>query len=184
MPFVSFRCGVQFYRAVDFLGNEVVGGDVAFLNGTKSVSTTATFDCDAANLLRIKPDGSLAYRQSSTILQSQRRVVYQAPWRIIKMCIWIGGNYNFLWVWPVEFTSHMFQWPAKPGSRQWREGPFVGDRPIEEIEEEKRLGLVPGITACPDERLFPYALVQGNERAVLLLDRRRMITPLGEPPWP
>lgn len=184
MPRVSFRCGVQFYRAVDASGNEVGGGDVVFTNGTKSISTTATFDCDAADLLRIRPDGSLAYRNSSTVLEARRRIIYKAPWRIVKMCVWVEGSYNFAGVWPVAFISHMFQWPAKPGSHQWREGPFVGERPPEEIEEEKRLGLVPGILACPDERLFPYALVEEAGMARLVFDPKQMIAPLGEPPWP
>jgi len=183
MPSVSFRCGVQFLRAVDSLGNEIGTGDVAFLNGTKSVSKTATFDCNAADLLRIKLDGSLAFRNSATKLQSGSRIVYRAPWRIIKMCVWVGGNYNFMGLIPVEFTSHMFQWPTKAGSHQWREGPFIGDRPVEEVEEEKRLGLVPGIMACPDDRLFPYALVEGTGMAALVFDPQSL-GDVGPPPWP
>jgi hypothetical protein len=66
---VSFRCGVEFYRAIDSLGSEVGGAAVAFLNGTKNVTTTATFDCNASDLLRIKPDGTLAYRDSATVIQ-------------------------------------------------------------------------------------------------------------------
>jgi hypothetical protein len=184
MPSVSFRCGVEFYRAIDSLGSEVGGAAVAFLNGTKNVTTTATFDCNASDLLRIKPDGTLAYRDSATVLQSNARRAYQAPWRMIKMCIWIGGKYNFLWIWPVEFTSHMFQWPAKPGSHQWREGPFIGDRPTEEIEEEKRRDLVPGVLGCPDERRFPYMFVEGKGFAAVVFDPKSMIYPLGQPPWP
>jgi len=36
MPNVSFRCGVDFVRAVDSAGNEVFIKDVAFLNGNKT----------------------------------------------------------------------------------------------------------------------------------------------------
>jgi hypothetical protein len=142
--------------------------DVAFFNGVKSVSTTATFDCNAADLLKIKSDGGLALRNSATELEQRARVIYQTPWRIIKMCIWVGGKYNFMGFWPVEFTSHMFQWPAKTGSHQWREGPFIGDQPIEEFEEEKRFGLVPGITACPDKR-FPLYAGRGHRQSAACL---------------
>jgi hypothetical protein len=184
MPSVSFRCGVQFVWAVDSLGHRTQVWDTVFVNGTRSVATTATFDCNAADLLKIKADGSLAFRNSASKLQSRSRVAYQAPWRTIKMCIWVGGEYKFMGFWPVEFTSHMFQWPAKAGSHQWREGPFIGDRPIEEIEEEKWSGLVPGSLACPDERTYPYMLVEGAGLALLVFDPKTYVPPLGAPPWP
>lgn len=184
MPSVSFRCGVQSVRATDAVGHSIFVGGVAFFNGVKTVSTTATFDCDAADLLKIKSGGSLALRNSATELEQRGNVVYQLPWNIVKMCIWVGGKYNFMGFWPVEFTSHMFQWPAKPGSHQWREGPFIGDRPPDEMDEEKRLGLIPGIYACPDNRSFPYIFVDGPARALLIFDPKDLIIPLGPPPWP
>lgn len=85
------------------------------------------------------------------------------------MCVWVGGSYRFMGIFPVEFTSHIFQWPAKPGSHQWLEGPFVGDRPQEEVEEENRNGLMPGILACSDEVQFPYMLVVDSGQALLVL---------------
>jgi hypothetical protein len=186
MPGVSFRCGVEHMEAIDALGHQVLVGGVAFFNGVKSISTTGTFDCNAADLLKVRADGSLAFRNSSTELQSRGRTIYQAPWRIIKMCVWVGGTYNFMGLFFTEFTSHVFQWPAKPGSHQWREGPFIGDdRPVEEIEEETRMGLIPGVLACPDERRFPYALVTGAGNALLIFPPNLVGGPiLGEPPFP
>jgi hypothetical protein len=169
MPNVEFRCGVEFLRAMDSEGHEVLIGGVAFQNGVKTVSTTATVDCNAADLLRIRPDGSLAFRNSTTELQNNRRTVFRAPWQIIKMCVWVEGHYRFMSIFPTEFTSHVFQWPAKPGAHQWREGPFIGDRPAEEIETEERRGLIPGVLSCPDEKRFPYAFVTGNGRALFVL---------------
>jgi hypothetical protein len=174
MPSVEFRCGVEVMRAADALDHEIfkgfpeTGAAIAFLNGTKTIHTTGTMDCNAADLLRIAPDGSLALRNSSTILENRAHIVYRAPWRIIKMCVWVEGHYRFLGIFPAEFTSHVFQWPAKPGAHQWRESPFIGDRPSEEIDEERRLGLIAGVTACPDEKRFPYIYVFGPGRAALL----------------
>jgi hypothetical protein len=168
MPSVEFRCGVHFVRAFDALGHQVFSGDTAFLNGTRTIHTSATMDCNAADLLTIGPDGRPLLRNSSTILQTSSGIVYRAPWRVVKMCVWVEGHYRFLGIFPVEFTSHVFQWPSKPGGHQWRESPFIGDRPIEEVEEERRMGLIPGRMACPDAKEFPYIYVAGRGRASLL----------------
>jgi hypothetical protein len=168
MPSVEFRCGIEFVQAFDSVDHEIVLGHTAFLNGKKTIQTTATIDCNAADLLGIGPDGSLALRNSSTILENRARIVYRAPWRIIKMCVWVEGHYRFMGIIPVEFTSHVFQWPAKTGAHQWRESPFIGDRPLDEIEEETRLGLIPGVMGCPDAKRFPYIYVVGQGRASLI----------------
>jgi hypothetical protein len=169
MPDVSFRCGVDFVRAVDSAGNQVIFRDVAFLNGRKTVISGATFDCNAENLLKVRPDGSLSLRGSATNLQPNRYTVYQPPWRIIKMCVWVGGNYRFMGVFPTEFTSRIFQWPAKLGSHQWLANPFIGDRPQGEIDEEIRNGLIPGALACSDEVAMPYMLVVDSRMAILVM---------------
>jgi hypothetical protein len=168
MPSVEFRCGIHFVRAFDALDHQVFSGDTAFLNGTRTIHTSATMDCNAADLLRIGPDGSPLLRNSSTKLQNSAGIVYRAPWRVVKMCVWVEGHYRFLGIFPNEFTSHMFQWPSKPGGHQWRESPFIGDRPLEEIEEEKRLGLISGRMACPDAKQFPYIYVFGPGGASLI----------------
>ena len=168
MPGVSFRCGIDFVRARDALGNEVFVSGAAFLSGEKTIVSDASFECDASDLLKIRPDGSLGLRDSATVLESHAHTIYRAPWNILKMCVWIGGDYRFMGIFPATFTSPIFQWPAKPGSRQWRMSPFIGDRPTEEIEEEKRRGLLPGTLACPDEVRFPYALVTGKGEALFI----------------
>jgi hypothetical protein len=169
MPDVSFRCGVDFVRAVDSAGNQAFIKDVAFLNGRKTVVSGATYDCNAENLLKVSPDGSLSLRGSATKLQSNRRVIYRPPWRVIKMCVWVGGNYRFMGIFPTEFTSRVFQWPAKPDSHQWRAGPFIGDRPQEEIDEEIKGDLIPGTLACSDEVVTPYVLVVDGGMAILVM---------------
>ena len=169
MDDVSFRCGVDQVRAIDPMGHQVFVADVAFLNGKKSLSTSVSFKCNASDLLQIRADGSLSFHGSSTTLESRERTVYRAPWHIVKMCVWVGGEYRFLGIFPTGFTSHIFQWPAQPGSRQWVERPIIGDRPAEEIEEEKLLGLIPGALACSDEVRFPYALVMDKRLAILVL---------------
>jgi hypothetical protein len=169
MPDVSFRCGVDFVRAVDSAGHQVFIADQAFLNGRKTVVSTATFDCDAHDLLRVRPDGTLSMRGSATEMQSRQRIIYKPPWQVIKMCLWVGGTYRFMGLFSTEFTSQIFQWPAKPGSHQWRAGPFIGERPQEEIDEENRMGLIPGALACSDEVRLPYGLVVGSGMELLVM---------------
>lgn len=183
MPDVSFRCGIDFVRAVDSNGNQVFIKDIAFLNGRKTVVSSATFNCNAENLLKVRTDGSLGLRNSATKLQSAQNVIYRPPWHIIKMCVWVGGTYRFMGVLPTEFTSRIFQWPAKPGSRQWLAGPFIGDRPQEEVDEEIGMGLIPGALACSDEVAMPYALVIDSGMALLVLPQPPL-APLGIDPIP
>jgi hypothetical protein len=180
---VSFRCGVDLVIAKDSAGNHVAFRDTAFLNGQKTLVSSATFDCNAADLLKVRPDGSLSLRGSATELQSNRIVIYQPPWTVIKMCVWVGGSYRFLRLFPVEFESHIFQWPAKPGNHQWLAGPFIGDRPEAEVNAEKRGGLIPGAFACSDEVYKPYVLFTGPARGILVMPPLSL-GPLGIVPIP
>jgi len=72
-------------------------------------------------------------------------------------------------IFPAAFTSEIFQWPAKLGSHQWLRGPFVGDRPQEEVAEEIKRGLIPGTLACSDEVYLPYMLVVDKGRALFIM---------------
>ncbi len=119
MPDVIFRCGVDLVIAQDAKGQRVVIKDVAFLSGVTSLfvgKEPIPYHCNAADVLRIRPDGSLSVYGSSTILKSSGPQIYEPPWTIIKMCVWVGGEYKVAHILPWSFTSTIFQWPAMPGS--------------------------------------------------------------------
>jgi hypothetical protein len=168
MPNVEFRCGVDFTWLRDAAGHHIFAGGEAFINGRKTVVSTATFDCDASKLFGIKPDGSLSARGSATAFENRSGTIYRPPFQAVKMCLWIGGTYNFLGIFPTSFTTGIFQWPAKPGSHQWLTMPFIGERPAEEIQLEKETGLIPGALACPEEVQYPYGLVTGAGYELLI----------------
>jgi hypothetical protein len=172
MPDVVFRCGVDLVIARDAKGQTVVIRDVAFLNGIKSLavgSTPTSYRCNAADIFKLRSDGSLSIYGSATILQSSVPQVYEPPWTILKMCVWIGGEYRVVNIVPWSFTSQIFQWPAMRGSHQWLEGgPTVGeDSP--EAQEERRNGLMSGALQCSKEVMLPYSLVAGPGEMILVL---------------
>jgi hypothetical protein len=99
---------------------------VAFYTGTVSVPGNATinYPCDASSLLQVRSDGTFSLRDT---LSTKVPTPLTPPVKIMKMCIWIGGDYKFGPL-PEAFTSKLFKWPATHTSRQWIEGPTVRDQ--------------------------------------------------------
>jgi hypothetical protein len=52
---------------------------------------------------------------------------FHPPFRIVKMCVQINGEYNIFGVISHRFTTVMFQWPEEPNINQWSEGRVIPD---------------------------------------------------------
>ena len=168
MTNVEFRCGIDLVWAADAQGQQVVIRDVAFKEGVYSVparSDPINYPCDASDLLKVRADGTMSLHGSSTTLQTARPTVFVPPWRILKMCIWIGGEYKFWWYIPLSFTTMIYQWPAAPNVHQWIEGPIVREPP----KEEQLPGFYRDALQCSASVRFPYALVIDSGNALLIL---------------
>ena len=113
---------------------------------------------------------------------SHQPILWKPPFHVLKMCVWIGGEYRWAWrKW--SFTSQIFQWPASPSSLQWIEGPVAyagreadpfaglkkpsrqfGMRDITDAQGQLR----PGAFQCNPTPQLPYALVvEPGKRAIL-----------------
>ena len=155
MPNVTFRCGIDLVYAEDSIGQKVIFRDEAFISGIYSVTAGGpplNYPCNAEDLLQVRADGTLSMYGSSTIDQSKLR--FHPPWHVLKMCVWIGGEYKIMGRFPWRFTSILFQWPAAPNLPQWIEGPIAH-------EPERIPGLVPDALQCSETVRYPYTLTTG-----------------------
>ena len=118
---VQLRCGVDLFFGTDAREHVTIFRDMAAVTGTASIAAgnTVPYQCDTSKLFKTNPDGSLSFGGSSTIYQNSSRI--HLPLKILKTCVWIGGEYKFLSL-QMSFTSQIFQWPAIRGSSQWAEG--------------------------------------------------------------
>ena len=159
MDNVKFRCGVDLVYAKDLLGQAVAIRDVAFVTGIYSFPGNGFlhYPRNASDLLQIRSDDSLSMFGSSTNFQSKQQTKYLGPWTIVKMCIWVGGDYYVAGLIPWKFRSVIFQWPAAANARKWIEGPIARQPPKEEV--------IPGFFAdalqCSSSIRYPYGLVDG-----------------------
>jgi hypothetical protein len=154
---VKFRCGIDLVYAEDSHGQRVGVRDTAFMSGVYSVpwgGSPINYPCDASDLLQVKEDGALTLRGSSTVMQSNKPQHYYPPWKILKMCVWVGGEYKVMGRIPWSFTSMIFQWPATPKLHQWIEGPIAREPP----KEEQLPGFFPNALPCSEAVKFPYGL--------------------------
>jgi hypothetical protein len=100
--------------------NHAISGSHPGLNRT-------AVTCDASDLLEPRADGTLSLFGSSSrlgVYGSDQLILWKPPFHILKMCVWIGGEYRWAsrkW----SFTSQIFQWPASLSSLQWIEGPVA-----------------------------------------------------------
>ena|SRR5271156_1755237 len=126
MKNVSMTCGIDLVAFSDANGHWGGIDSAAFFTGVISIpanSRPVNFPCDASSLLQVRPDGSLTIRDAL----STRPSVFQAPIKIVKMCVWIGGDYK---IGPMNwsFTSNVFKWPASQTNHQWIAGPTATDQ--------------------------------------------------------
>jgi hypothetical protein len=125
MPNVEFTCGIDWVYLQDAGGMRGVFGQQAFVNGTYSIKRgeTINYQCDASQLIKINPNGSLSIRSMS--LGMPQALV--APLKIREMCVWVRAEYKIAGFIPRTFTSAIYQWPAGTHNNQWLEGPTVRD---------------------------------------------------------
>jgi hypothetical protein len=133
MNATKFVCGVDLVYAIDSAGQVVVMRDEAFSSGIYSIpaNSSLTYPCNAAALLQVRSDGTLSAFGSSTkfVTQEGEPIIWHPPFRILKMCIWIGGDFYLAGFVPRSFKSEIDQWPAAPTLHQWIEGPIAPPLP-------------------------------------------------------
>jgi hypothetical protein len=164
---VSMTCGIDLVAFSDANGHWAGADSAAFFTGVISIpanSSPVNYPCDASSLVQVHPDGSLAFRDTLSTGPS----VLQAPIKILKMCVWVGGDYKIgpkTW----SFTSNIFKWPASQTSHQWIEGPTATNQdrpkalPTNNFDDLECRPIVTG----------PYIYIKGFGPPQLLLDVRK-----------
>lgn len=176
---VTLRCGIDFAYAVDAKGQTVVLGDMAFETGSYDIAhgQSASFKCDASDILQTNPDGTLSPYGSATQLSNQdgTKPRYFPPLKVLKMCVWVGGEYQYLW-WKHHFESPIDQWPAAPNSPQWIEGPLLYgglDDPFklawpDRFFAMRNLAVTNLSLQCSGKIHYPYGVAIGKGRLRLI----------------
>ena len=107
--------------------------------------------CGAERYVHVQPDGSLIIGTEVPLNLPKARAsgVFRPPLTIVKMCMWIGGDYKIFGVVTHRFTTPIFQWPVEPGVNQWSEGAIVSDDDGGKwIPKGSKLELPPGALRC------------------------------------
>jgi hypothetical protein len=131
---VDLYCGVRLLYFGDADNKTGIIGDAEFRTLEPQIVPSGNplnFRCNAADFLSVQPD---QYVIIGFPLAHHLRVaagIFRVPLTILKMCIYVRGEYRFLRG-RYHFASDIFQWPAAPGERQWLEGPIAG--PVEESD--------------------------------------------------
>jgi hypothetical protein len=161
----KFTCGIDLVYAKDATGVNFFVADAAFANGTYSLGPreTVNFPCDASRLLQVKNDGSLGLLGSSTVLQNKSGHLWEKPFQILKMCVWVGAQYKIAGV-DRDFRSKIFMWPAAQGHPQWIEGGLVPAPPTVDGPPNRGADAL----RCSSAVRVPYMFVNGRGRAELV----------------
>jgi hypothetical protein len=139
MPNVLFTCGVDLVYAEDVVGQKVIIRDEAFVTGTQNVTNEGiSYQCDASDLLRVRTDGSLSAYGAYPVFET--KAIFRPPFHVLKMCVWIGGEYTVAHIVSWHFRSDIWQWPAMPTLHQWVKRPVapgahIDDGPYPKLEE-------------------------------------------------
>jgi hypothetical protein len=186
MKNTELRCGVDTVYFEDSEHKTIIFRDAAYVTGTYSIPSSAdnkpiNFECNASNLIKILDDGSLDIRGAMRTAPG----LFKPPAAVLKMCRWIGGNYEFFGL-TRSFRPMIFQWPQSPSNLQWVEGPIVRDSlaeiPFPEtrkpsaahssnralVDNEKNL--LPGALDCSRSINIPYPLFRDAGAPELSVD--------------
>jgi hypothetical protein len=140
---VEFTCGIDLLYFMDADRKTGILRDMTFAaTGAPSIKRNklVNYPCDASRFVQIRPDGSLIMGFPSGQSMTTKPFAFRPPLTIVKMCLWISGQYRLFGT-TIHFATTMFQWPAAPGQRQWIEGPISGDDANERwIPEGSQLG--------------------------------------------
>jgi hypothetical protein len=129
----DITCGVDLLYFIDANKRTGILRDAIFKPGPISIGRDGdftNFPCTAADYIKVRNDGSalLGFENGQNLTSPP--AAFRAPLTVLKMCLWISGNYS-VFGFATSFKSKMFQWPAAPGQRQWIEGPIIPDLPNE-----------------------------------------------------
>jgi len=156
MNHVAMTCGIDMVAISDSQNKLAGAAGVAFFTGYLSFpagsSVPVNYRCDASDLFQVKADGSISIRDTL----SSRPAALVPPVKIVKMCVWIGGDYRIGTV-RRSFTSAIFKWPASQTARQWIEGPMG----VDEDRPKKLPTNNPDDLECSPSVKGPYAYVKG-----------------------
>jgi hypothetical protein len=164
MKDVAMTCGVDLVAFGDSKGQWGGADSIAFYTGIVSIpgNSMINYPCDASGLIQVRPDGTFALRDT---LSTGKNTSFQPPLKILKMCIWIGGDYKFC---PKSesFTSILFKWPASQNNKQWIEGPTAVDQDRPKHMPTNNFDNL----ECRDAVSGPYVYIKGFGQPRLLLD--------------
>jgi hypothetical protein len=164
---VALTCGIDLVALEDADGHKLGADSIAFFTGLFSIPANAApinYPCDASGLVQVTPNGGITFRGAL----SSPAGPFRAPLKILKMCIWIGGDYK---IGPTNwsFTTNIFKWPAAQGVTQWIEGPTAvdqtGRQPIPNSDIDK--------LECRPSVSGPYVYIKGPGRPLFLPDALR-----------
>jgi hypothetical protein len=129
---MNITCGVDLFYFKDVNGLTGLERDESFIAPKFNIAAHSTnnFPCTATDYVRLRDDNSILIGFLNGSALATGPTAYRGPLTVIKMCLWISGNYTSLGIKHV-FSSKMFQWPAAPGQNQWIEGPITPDLPNE-----------------------------------------------------
>jgi len=162
---VAMTCGVDLVAFAGSNGQWGGADSIAFYTGTVSIPANSmiNYPCDASSLVQLRQDGTFSLRD--TLSTRGKNTPFQSPLKILKMCIWIGGDYK---IGPKSdsFTSILFKWPASQTDKQWIEGPTAVDQdrpkhmPTNNFDDLE----------CRDAVSGPYVYIKGFGQPLLLPD--------------
>jgi hypothetical protein len=176
-----FVCGIAGVYARDAAGKTILVRDMALVMGVTSLAAgeQKTFTCDVSPLLQLRFDGTLS-PPPPLVAPSDLLIHWQPPFEILKICVWVRGEYKAFGFLPWRFTTPIFQWPTRPDLHRWVEDPAslaASPNPLTKLAApDVSLSLAttrPGTMPCGAE-LRPgaiFALVTAPGQAMMVFEQ-------------
>jgi hypothetical protein len=175
----AFTCGADMIYFEDSRHNTLLLRDTAVLMGPYSVRSGGgmiEYECNAARLVEIRPDGSISMREG---MSSPANNIFLPPINFLRLCLWIEVNHATL---RSPLKTVIYQWPKSASVREWSEGPVFRDQPslpdwppsaawaLRGLYNEglPRTLRKDALECSPSVRL-PYALFTGDPRPRLIV---------------
>lgn len=129
MDNVAVNCEIDLFYFTDMDNDTGILRDAVFSTGTISIphNKLIQYHCDASRFVHLQSDGSLVIGFPSGQSMKTPPAAFRPPFTIVKMCVWVSGDYKIFGVVPHHFTAGMFQWPVEPNIHQWVEGTIASD---------------------------------------------------------
>jgi len=119
-----FVCGIAGVYARDAAGKTILVRDMAFVMGVASLAPgeQKTFTCDLSPLLQLRDDHTLS-PPPPLVAPVDLPIHWRPPFEIVKICVWVRGEYKAFGLLPWRSTTPTFQWPMRPDLHRWVEDP-------------------------------------------------------------